>query len=154
MTTTTPIALDRKALLKKYPKVTVIGAGAMGTSWIALFLANGLRVTANDPRPDLVEATLKGLEEISPTLAEMGYDVKDLAQNLSFEKDVKKAVQGAALIQENGPEQVAFKQDLYAQIEENMNPDALVLSSSSSIHIPLSANDRRKSKSANPRILI
>jgi ketoreductase RED1 len=133
MKKSSPLALDRNALIKKYPKVTVIGAGAMGISWIALFLANGLHVTANDPRPDLQEATLKGIAEISPTLAEMGYDVKDLAKNLSFEKDVNKAVQGAALIQENGPEQVEFKQNLYAQIELNAGPDTLILSSSSSI---------------------
>jgi ketoreductase RED1 len=37
------------------------------------------------------------------------------------------------LIQENGPENVAFKQDLYAQIEANLKPTALVLSSSSGI---------------------
>ncbi len=40
---------------------TIIGAGAIGLSWAALFLANGLTVTINDPRPDIREAADKGI---------------------------------------------------------------------------------------------
>ncbi|HKB43741.1 MAG TPA: 3-hydroxyacyl-CoA dehydrogenase NAD-binding domain-containing protein [Chitinophagaceae bacterium] len=126
-------ALEKKTALALYQKVTIIGAGAIGISWAALFLANGLKVTINDPRPDLEEATLKGIEEISPSLKALGYNIKDLTKNLSFEKDLDKAVKGADLIQENGPENVAFKQDLYARIESNIKPTALILSSSSGI---------------------
>jgi ketoreductase RED1 len=119
--------------LAAYQNVTVIGAGAIGLSWAALFLANGLKVTVNDPRPDLKEASLKGLEEISPTLKALGYDVSALANNLSFEVDLDKAVKDADLVQENGPENVEFKQNLYAQIEKSLKPSALVLSSTSGI---------------------
>jgi 3-hydroxyacyl-CoA dehydrogenase len=63
----------------------------------------------------------------------LGYEVEGFAKNLSFEKDLDKAVANADLIQENGPENIGFKQDLYAQIEKNAKPTALVLSSSSSI---------------------
>ncbi len=125
--------LEKKAALASYQKVTIIGAGAIGISWAALFLANGLKVTINDPRPDLEEAALKDIEEISPSLKALGYDVKGLRKNLSFEKDLNKAVKDADLIQENGPENVLFKQDLYVQIESNLKPTALVLSSSSGI---------------------
>src|SRR5712672_4549160 len=110
--------------------ITVIGAGVNGISWTALFLANGLRVTVNDPRPDLEEATLKGIEEIGPSLEALGYDTRSLTKNLRFEKDLNKAVKEADLIQENGPENVAFKQELYVKIEANLKPSALVLSSS------------------------
>ncbi|MES1222740.1 MAG: 3-hydroxyacyl-CoA dehydrogenase NAD-binding domain-containing protein [Bacteroidota bacterium] len=124
---------EKKSVLDQYQKITVIGAGAIGLSWTALFLANGLKVTVNDPRADLVEATLKGIEEISPTLSALGYNVKDLVKNLSFETDLNKAIKDADIIQENGPENVAFKQNLYVQIEANLKPGALVLSSSSGI---------------------
>ena len=139
MSNPSSLVLDKDTLIKMYPKVTVIGAGAMGISWAALFLANGLKVVVNDPRPDLEEATLKGVEEASPALGALGYNVKDLKKNLSFEKDLDKAVRGAALIQENGPENVEFKQDLYARIETNLSPSALVLSSSSTIPTTISA---------------
>jgi ketoreductase RED1 len=124
---------QKKPVLSRYQNVTVIGAGAIGLSWTALFLANNLKVTVNDPRTDIEEVTLKGIEEISPTLKALGYDVSTLTKNLYFERDFAKAVKDADLIQENGPENLAFKQDLYAQIEANVKPTALVLSSSSGI---------------------
>lgn len=124
---------QKKSALSPYQNVTVIGAGAIGLSWTALFLANDLSVTVNDPRTDIKEVTLKGIEEISSTLKALGYDISDLTNKLYFEKDLEKAVKDANLIQENGPENIAFKQDLYAQIEANLKPTALVLSSSSGI---------------------
>ena len=125
--------LEKKATLASYQKVTIIGAGAIGISWAALFLANGLKVIINDPRPDLEEATLKEIEEISPSLKALGYNIKGLTKNLSFEKDLDNAVKDADLIQENGPEDISFKQDLYARIEGYLKATALVLSSSSGI---------------------
>src|SRR6476646_2085406 len=130
MTTQTFDQFQKKSALSRYHNVTVIGAGAIGLSWTALFLANGLKVTVNDPRTDVKEATLKGIEEISPTLKALGYDVSTLTSKLYFEGDLAKAVKDADLIQENGPENLAFKQDLYVQIEANLKPIALVLSSS------------------------
>ena len=126
-------ASEKKSILDAYQKVTVIGAGAIGLSWTALFLANGLKVTVNDPRPDLVDATLKGIKEITPTLKALGYEVKDLIKRLYFEEDFNKAIKDADIIQENGPENVAFKQNLYVKIEANLKSTALVLSSSSTI---------------------
>src|SRR5262245_8927305 len=133
MTTQTFDSANRDAILGTYKNVVVIGAGAIGLSWTALFLANNLRVTVNDPRADVEEATSTALEAIKPTLKALGYKTKGLTKNLSFEKDLAKAVQNADVIQENGPENIAFKQDLYAQIEANLKPTALVLSSSSGI---------------------
>ncbi|HEX9513479.1 MAG TPA: 3-hydroxyacyl-CoA dehydrogenase NAD-binding domain-containing protein [Puia sp.] len=124
---------EKKEITEKYPQVTVIGAGTIGISWAALFLANGLKVAVNDPRPDLEEATLKGIGEMSHTLKSLGYDDKEITKNLSFEKDLDRAVKGADIIQENGPENIDFKQDLYARIETNVKSSALVLSSSSGI---------------------
>jgi ketoreductase RED1 len=133
MTTQSSPALEKKTASASHPNVAVVGAGAIGNSWTGLFLANGLKVTVNDPRPDLEEATLKGLEEISPALIALGYNIGGLTKNLFFEKDVNKAVQNADVIQENGPENTDFKQELYAQIEAYLKPSALVLSSSSGI---------------------
>lgn len=114
-------------------KVTVIGAGAIGLSWAALFLANGLSVTINDPRPDIEKTASEGLDQISPTLKALGYEIADLKGALSFEADLAKAVKEADIIQENAPENIEFKQNLYAQLEGLIKPSALVLSSSSSI---------------------
>jgi ketoreductase RED1 len=122
-----------KDVLKAYQKVTVIGAGAIGNSWIALFLANDLQVTVNDPRPDVQETVSTAMDEIEPSLKALGYKFSSLTKNLRFEKDLDKAIKDADIIQENGPENIEFKQNLYAQIEKNLKPTALVLCSSSSI---------------------
>jgi ketoreductase RED1 len=113
--------------------ITVIGAGAIGLSWTALFLANGWKVTINDPRADIKTAVKEGLDQMKPSLAALGYSVSDLDKGLSFEADLEKSVKDADFVQENGPESIPFKQDLYAKLDKWVKPTALLLSSSSSI---------------------
>ncbi|MFT3812586.1 MAG: 3-hydroxyacyl-CoA dehydrogenase NAD-binding domain-containing protein [Acidovorax sp.] len=118
-------------ILDRYRNVTVIGAGVIGSSWTALFLAHGLNVVVNDPRPD-IEAVIRGdLVKIAPTLEALGLPSQGLEKNLRFEADLARAVAKADLVQENGPEKVEFKQQLWAQIEQSVPPHALLLSSSS-----------------------
>jgi ketoreductase RED1 len=114
-------------------RITVIGAGAIGLSWTGLFLANGWQVTINDPREDIKAAALAGLSQIKPSLEALGYSGSNFVKRLSFEADLEKAVKDADFIQENGPESLAFKQDLYAKLDKWVKPSAILLSSSSSI---------------------
>ena len=123
--------LSHAAILRRYSNVCVIGAGVIGASWTALFLAHGLKVVVNDPQPD-VEMTLKGaLLKIAPTLRELGLPHESLDRNLRFEPDLERAVAGADLVQENGPERPEWKQQLWARIENAVPKHALLLSSSS-----------------------
>ena len=123
--------VDRLALLDRYRNVCVIGAGVIGASWTALFLAHGLKVVVNDPQPD-IETTVRGaLLKIGPTLRELGLPHESLDRNLRFETDLERAVAGADLVQENGPEQPEWKQRLWVRIEKAVPKYALLLSSSS-----------------------
>ena len=126
-------------------KITVIGAGAIGLSWTGLFLANGWQVTINDPRQDIKAAALEGLAQIKPSLAALGYSVSEYEKALSFEADLEKAVKDADFIQENGPESLGFKQELYGKLDKWVKSSALLLSSSSSIPASLFSE-----KMANP----
>jgi len=120
-----------QAILRRYPNVCVIGAGVIGASWTALFLAHGLNVVVNDPQPD-IETTLKGaLLKIAPTLRELGLPHESLDRSLRFELDLERAVADADLVQENGPERPEWKQQLWARIENAVPKHALLLSSSS-----------------------
>src|SRR6201991_4671665 len=65
-------------------RVTVLGAGAVGLSWAGLFLANGIRVTVYDPRPDIKLAVLSGLENIKWSLGDLGYPIEKFTRHLSF----------------------------------------------------------------------
>lgn len=120
---------------------TVIGGGVIGASWAALFLANGLDVTVNDPDPDIARKVEALVEGAAPALAGLGYQTEGLRKRLSFEADLATAIAGTDLIQECGPERLDFKQALWARIEAAAPKEALLLSSSSSI--PASAQNKQ-----------
>ena len=121
------------AILDRYKRVTVIGAGVIGTSWTALFLARGLGVTVNDPRPDLAHAVMEGLSQFTPTLKALGLPTENLSKNLRLEGDLARALDGTDVVQENVPEQLEVKQTLFAKVEQAVSPSTLLLSSSSSL---------------------
>ncbi|MFF4062482.1 3-hydroxyacyl-CoA dehydrogenase NAD-binding domain-containing protein [Streptomyces sp. NPDC001668] len=111
----------------------VIGAGTIGLSWTALFAAHGLTVRVTDPRPDLAEAVAAALDDFAPQLAARGLDVEGLADRVHLAADVREAVRDADVVQENGPERVGFKKDLFATLARQAPTHALLLSSSSAI---------------------
>lgn len=125
------MATAQQDILNRYSKVTVIGAGVIGASWTALFLAHGLTVVVNDPRPDVETIVRDYIRNNLSTLGELGLPTDDLEKRLSFEADLERAVTGADLVQENGPERIEFKQDLWARIGKVVGEHALMLSSSS-----------------------
>jgi ketoreductase RED1 len=98
-----------------------------------LFLANGLRVTVCDPRPDIQLAVLSGLERIKWSLVSLGYHIEKFTQRLCFEDKLHKAVADADIIQESIPEDAETKQSLYEKLGRFARPSALILSSSASL---------------------
>jgi ketoreductase RED1 len=120
----------------QYDAAAVIGGGVVGASWTALFLSRGLRVTVHDPRPDIEPVVRAGLRAVAPTLRELGMDVAHLVEDtgaLVFEGDLAAAVADADVVQENVPERLELKQQLWAAIEAAARPDALLASSSSAL---------------------
>jgi ketoreductase RED1 len=122
--------------VEHYRAAAVIGGGVIGASWTALFLGRGLRVTVHDPRPDIESVVRAGVRSVAPTLAELGMDVADLADDtgvLGFEANLEAAVADADVVQENAPERLELKQQLWAAIEAAAPPAALFASSSSAL---------------------
>jgi ketoreductase RED1 len=128
-------------VLARYPDVAVIGAGLIGISWAALFLANGLRVRVYDPRPDLEQAVREGLAGASSALQQLGYSTAGFPQRLRIESDLDAAARDADLVQESGPEQIDFKRECFARLEELAKPSALLFSSTSSLRATQIARD-------------
>ena len=118
-------------ILNRYGKTAIIGAGVIGASWTALFLAHGLEVVVNDPRPDVEALVRDYIKNNLSTLEALGLPTANLEAKLRFETDLERAVAGADLVQENGPERIEFKQDLWARISKVVGDKALLLSSSS-----------------------
>ncbi|MGI5424207.1 SDR family NAD(P)-dependent oxidoreductase [Streptomyces sp. CA-179760] len=139
-------------MTRAFRTAAVIGAGTIGLSWATLFAAHGLTVKVTDPRPDLAEAVAEALDRNAPHLAARGLDVTDLADRVHIAADVAEAVRDADVVQENGPERVEFKRDLFATLVREAPDHALLLSSSSAI--PSSAFTRELPDEAAARVLI
>jgi ketoreductase RED1 len=118
-------------ILNRYSRVAVIGAGVIGASWTAVFLAHGLSVVVNDPRDDVEDVVADYIGKAAPTLREFGLPTENLSKKLSFEPDLEHAVGDVDVVQENGPERIEFKQGLWARIGRVIPSRALLLSSSS-----------------------
>ncbi|GAA4305204.1 3-hydroxyacyl-CoA dehydrogenase NAD-binding domain-containing protein [Streptomyces venetus] len=137
---------------RAFRTAAVIGAGTIGLSWTTLFAAHGLTVRVSDPRPDLAEAVDEALATYAPQLAARGLDVTGLADRVHIAAGVTEAVRDADVVQENGPERLEFKQDLFATLVREAPGHALLLSSSSAI--PSSAFTRELPDEAAARVLI
>ena len=118
---------------KTVRRVTVIGAGVIGASWTALFLAKGLQVVATDPAPNAEAALRKFVETAWPALHRLGLSPGASRSNLKFTADLAQAVADADLVQENGPERIDFKRKLYGQLDALLPPDVIIASSSSGL---------------------
>lgn len=116
-------------------KVAVIGAGVIGASWVALFLAHGLSVVVHDPRAGVADEVRDYVRRAMPTLAALGVAGADAPfdDRLGFEVDLERAVAGVGVVQENGPERIDFKRQLWKRIGAVAGPRALLLSSSSAL---------------------
>ncbi|MGW0424554.1 3-hydroxyacyl-CoA dehydrogenase NAD-binding domain-containing protein [Streptomyces sp. NPDC003015] len=139
-------------MTRPFRTAAVIGAGTIGLSWTALFAAYGLTVRVSDPREDLAEAVADSLARYAPHLAARGLDVTGLADRVHIAADVTDAVRDVDVVQENGPERVEFKKDLFAVLAREAPAHALLLSSSSAI--PATAFTGELADEAAARVLI
>jgi carnitine 3-dehydrogenase len=112
-------------------RVAVLGAGTIGASWTAQFLARGRVVAVYDPAPDGETRVRQFVEAAWPTLERLGLSANADPTRVSFHEDPAAAVDGAVLVQENGPENLDVKRALFARIDAALAPDAVVASSTS-----------------------
>lgn len=134
-------------------RITLIGAGTIGLSFAALHLKYALtpgtaklELTIHDSRPDIEEHVLETLPlYVNAEITKKPYKagayhviIKDdqrqpIKVTLIVDDSLVNAVSKASIIQEQGPENDAFKIALWSEVERHCPPDALLWSSTSGI---------------------
>lgn len=114
-------------------QTAVIGAGVIGASWAALFLAAGHRVAVYDPAEGAEGFVRQYVESAWPVLEQLGLTTCVDANAMSFYADPTEAVAGASFVQESVPERLPIKRALFSEIEDAIAPDAVVATSASGL---------------------
>lgn len=114
-------------------RVGIAGAGVIGASWTALFLAHGHDVTVGDPGPGAEDALRAAVAAHWAALDRTGLAPGAAQDRLSFTADPAEAAAGAEFVQENGPERPEVKDRLFAALDEAAPPATVLASSSSGI---------------------
>jgi len=119
-------------------KVAIVGSGLIGRSWAMLFCGAGYNVCMYDVSRDLVS---KALEDIDHQLHELEAS-KMLRGNLSpaqqlelikGSETLKDCLEGACYIQECVPENLELKIKIFNEIDELVENDVIMASSTSCI---------------------
>ena len=120
--------------------VAILGCGLIGTSWAALFLHHGIDVRAWDPSSEARKAIFEKVKAPMAQLTDMGPPAVTLG-NLSVFTDMSAALDGVLFAQENAPEEIELKHEIYHNFELFAGPEALIASSASGLSwSSLSAN--------------
>jgi 3-hydroxyacyl-CoA dehydrogenase len=132
-------------------RVAVIGAGVIGASWAALFLARGLDVTVSDPDPATAERLREAIESWWPSLERQHLVVAGADPGRwRIAAGATEAAADVDFVQESGPERLATKHDLLGAIDAVAGPDVVIASSSSG----LMASDLQKACVRHPERIV
>ena len=116
-------------------RVAVVGTGVIGASWAAWFLAQGLDVDATDPSPGAEARLREAVAQHWPTLERFGLAQGASVERLRFHASLEDAVREADFVQENGPERLDFKIDLFRRMDAAAPLHAILASSSSGLTV-------------------
>ncbi|RKR07407.1 3-hydroxyacyl-CoA dehydrogenase [Kushneria sinocarnis] len=116
--------------------VAIIGSGLIGRSWSVVFARGGHDVVLFDSQAEVLP---RARELVGETLEELAAnELLDEAparvlERVRISSDLTQALEGAIHVQENIPERVALKRELFARLDELAAPDTTLASSTSGI---------------------
>src|SRR5690606_15389325 len=105
-------------------------------AWASVFSRAGHTVVLYDAQAKALDAALPAIEIGLASQREAGLiseDVATIMQRVSVNADLKEALRGAVLAQENIREAVEAKQAIFALMDEAADPDTILASSTSGI---------------------
>jgi carnitine 3-dehydrogenase len=112
-------------------RIAILGAGTIGCSWVCHFLGRGMTVAVYDPAPGFADRVRRFIDNAWPTVQRLGAVPHADRSDVHFFSNAAEAAADAQFVQENGPETLAIKAELYEQMERSLSDDAVVASSTS-----------------------
>jgi L-gulonate 3-dehydrogenase len=117
-------------------KIAVVGAGLIGRAWAISFARAGHDVALWDVDANAPAAALTSIETRLAELAANGLldaDPQAALSRIHAVESLEGALEGATHVQENSPERVDLKRELFARLDRFASPDAVLASSTSAI---------------------
>jgi len=118
-------------------KVAIIGAGFIGRAWAISFARGGHDVALWDQDADVPERALAYVERLLPDLEANdllnGATARTIGARMRKAPTLDAALDGAIHVQENTPEDVEVKREVFIRLDASAAPDAVLASSTSAI---------------------
>jgi 3-hydroxyacyl-CoA dehydrogenase len=118
-------------------KVAIVGSGFVGRAWAISFARAGHEIALWDADASAPAKALTFIEAVLPDLVANdlagGASAAELRARMKPVAELREALDGATHVQENTPEDVRVKQDIFARLDELAKRDVVLASSTSAI---------------------
>ena len=121
-------------------RAAIIGTGTMGPGMGAVLARAGIQTALYDVSADALERAKAGVAMADGALERLDA-VKADGGGITYESDLATALAGCQLVIEAAPEKLELKQELFAEFEKHVTPDAILASNTSGIPITRIAAD-------------
>jgi 3-hydroxybutyryl-CoA dehydrogenase len=131
-------------------KVTIMGAGLMGTGIAQVIAMGGYTVSVRDIAEDILNKSKTKIEQKLKELVSKGrlseQDAKSVSARITFTEDLKTAMADADFIIEAVPENLELKRKVFAELDKIAKPSAIFASNTSGLSISSLASSTSRPK--------
>ena len=125
-------------------KAAIVGTGLIGRAWAVAFARGGWDVAMWDPSTDAAGDAMELVHVMAADLAAAdllhGQACDVVLARIALAADLSGGLQGAAWVQENAPEKLEVKRELWAELDRLADPSAILASSTSALVPSLFSN--------------
>ena len=119
--------------MKSIKSAGVIGAGVIGSGWIARLLLNGIDVFVYDPSKEAQKNASKVIQNAERAYSNLLTSELPKKGTLLFSNSISEVAKSAQLVIEAVPERLSAKQSAYEEIESSADKNVIIASSTSGI---------------------
>jgi L-gulonate 3-dehydrogenase len=118
-------------------RVSIIGMGLLGGAWSIAFARAGFTVVGWDPSREASDTSLKAVDQLLAELDSRNLfkteRVHEVKKRIHVADSLEQALDGTDWVQENAPEDLETKRDLWPILDQLAGPQAILASSTSGI---------------------